>query len=152
MALFSLSLAGLFGRPFWAGRRPLPGKRQVPSRDLTPPPGWPDVPVDALGLFQREGRINAPMDHAETRGLHTASARSWPCAASAGRPQRVDTVDAAQDVLLSRVDPGHAHVPQVSLRLSEHEHDWTDVLLDGAVIVQVPTAALRARAAPRRLM
>jgi hypothetical protein len=55
-------------------------------------------------------------------------------------------------VVLSRVDPGHPHMPQISLRLSERDRDWTDVLLDGAVIVQVPTAALRARATPRRLM
>lgn len=155
MALFSLSLAGLFGMPFRAGRRPIPGKRRGRSRDRKPPPGWPDIPVDALGLFQREGRINAPTDRADRRGMHKPSARSRPsrpCAASASRPLRVDTFDAAQDVVLSRVDPGHPHMPQISLRLSERDRDWTDVLLDGAVIVQVPTAALRARATPRRLM
>ena len=77
-------------------------------------------PVSSLAVFQKAGRIHE-------RG---------------SRPDRVLSFAAAQERLLSACRDGNGAQPVISLRLGQSDRDWTDVLLNGAVVVQVPTAVL----------
>lgn len=80
------------------------------------------VPVRNLGLFQPVGRIH---EHPIL-----------------SRPVRVFTLDAARACVLERVKTAS---PDMALRLSPGAPDWIDVLLDGKVVLQMPTRILRAR-------
>lgn len=121
MVYFALSLIGLFGIAclfvIFPDRTPDPATKGDPAAD------WPDIPVDALGLFQPTGRIN----HRRPRE---------------DAPVRVASFEAAQHRLLEQVKPSILGPPQIALRLSAGDDAWTDVLLNGALIVQVPTLAL----------
>src|SRR6056297_257709 len=57
-------------------------------------------------------------------------------------PVRVTSFAAAQDILLAQVRSRSADRPEIALRLSPDDGGWTDVLLDGAVLAQVPTSAM----------
>jgi hypothetical protein len=76
--------------------------------------------VSSLAVFQKIGRIHQ-------RG---------------SRPDRVLSFAAAQDRLLAACRDQNSAQPVISLRLGPSDRDWTDVLLDGAIVVQVPTAVL----------
>lgn len=126
MLLFLCVLVGLFGVSLltWgASRRATTLERGSYGK---PPADWPDIPVEALGLFRRSGLINQP------------------CARSAV-PVRVTSFEAAQQQVLAYVRPTGSDPPHIALRLSDGGSDWTDVLIDGALVVQVPTATLVAR-------
>ena len=82
--------------------------------------GSPDRPAVSLGVFQRSGRIHQP----------------------GSRPERVLSFAAAQERLLSACGDQNSVHPQISLRLGQSDPDWTDVLLNGALVVQVSTSAL----------
>ncbi|WP_439124547.1 hypothetical protein [Marivita sp.] len=58
---------------------------------------------------------------------------------------RVASFQAAQDILLSKVEPSTSDPPKIGLHLSDDDPDWTDVMLNGVLVVQVPTTELLAR-------
>jgi hypothetical protein len=58
------------------------------------------------------------------------------------RPDRVLSFAEAQDRLLSACRGQDGAQPVISLRLAQSDCDWTDVLLNGAIVVQVPTSVL----------
>ena len=121
MVYFAVSLIGLFGIAGLFIAMPSRVSQRGSTRCAVD--DWPDVPVDALGLFQRVGRINQP--------------RARP-----NVPSRVATFEAAQERLLEHVTPSISGRPNIALCLSPEDDAWTDVLLNGALIVQVPTQAL----------
>jgi hypothetical protein len=127
MLLLWLSLSGLIGVSLLAFLVSVAGKRRMrgPGRAhyARPPSGWPDVPIRSLGLFDRTGRINQPMPRQSG-------------------PPRVACFEDAQDVLLSRVASQSGARPDIAMRLSPQDAVWTEVLLDGTVVVQLPTYAL----------
>ena len=122
LALFGLSGVSLltFLVPFPQGRQTRDSGRAVYA---SPPADWPDIPVAALRLFDRAGQINTPVLIARP-------------------PVRVTSFAAAQDILLAQVRSRSADRPEIALRLSPDDGGWTDVLLDGAVLAQVPTSAM----------
>lgn len=93
-----------------------------------PPPGWPDVPVEALELFRPTGRINSINDRKIA-------------------PQRVATFGEAERSVLSLVGAGAGSRPKITMRLCPEDPEWIDVVLDGKVAVQLPVCALIARPA-----
>lgn len=123
MFLLMLILIAILGVSLGALVRWSKGSQATRYSYVQPPPHWPDIPVDGLGVFQRTGRIN--------------QARI-----GAPLPPRVTSFYAAQDMLLAQVLPSSGPCPAIALRLSIDGPDWTDVELDGTVIAQVPTRAL----------
>ncbi|MCK0150259.1 hypothetical protein MWU54_09520 [Marivita sp. S6314] len=116
----------------FAGSRKKP--TSVRSAYGSPPVGWPDVPVSALGLFQREGRINALP--------HTPAKSRLPCAIREG-PPRVNSFRDAQTLLVGMVNPRSNHTPKIGLKLSAQDGpDWTDVFFDGDIVARIPTQEL----------
>lgn len=93
----------------------------------TPSPvDWPDVPIDAIGLFRRTGRIhrNGSRPRSHVRLASYEDVEEFLC---------------AQTVLVA------GQPPKITLRLCGGDPDWTEVLMDGACLAQVPTAKLVAK-------
>lgn len=135
MLFFSICLLALLGLSLTTFAEPRRTTSVKPSPYAHPPVDWPDVPVHALGLFRREGRINQPLP--EDRPIR--------------RPvQRFQNFDETQSYVLNLVDPKRATPPLIALQLSEVEGpEWTDVMLDGRIVAHVATHALTARDEPR---
>lgn len=128
LCLLAVVAAGLTGGALYAALRH--GRRSGPLRrgHAAPVSDWPDVPIDRLGLFQRRGRIHDP---------GTAPAHHG--------PPRVSSLQEAQDAVLSRIPPSLKTLPDIGLRLSEGDPSWTDVLINGVVVAQIPTQVIAAR-------
>jgi hypothetical protein len=126
MVLFSICLLVLFGLSLlsFAGPRRKPTSDQ--SKYALPPKDWPDVPVSSVSLFQREGRINAPVPK-----------KPKP------RVRRFQNFDDTQAFVIGLVDTLHGKTPKIGLQLSkENGPEWTDVTFDGCIVAHVQTSAL----------
>lgn len=130
---------------FWPsqGDRPADSTSR-PARDPGP---WPQVPVSALSLFHRQGRINALTEPGPANPAAGPAAYPAPSGAKAPpatpKPLRVADFDEAQDLLVVLVEKRGGRMPRLDLRLSPVDgKDWTEVLVDGQVLAQVPTARL----------
>jgi len=126
MVLFSICLLVLFGLSLlsFARRRRKPTLGQ--SKYALPPKDWPDVPVDAVSLFQRNGRINRPMP-----------TKPKP------RARRFQSFDDTQAFVIGLVDTLHGQTPKIGLQLSKEDGpEWTDVTFDGRIVAHVQTSAL----------
>jgi hypothetical protein len=135
MLFFSICLSVLFGVSLITFAKLRPKPASVRSAYGMPPADWPDVPVGSLGLFQREGRINAVL------------IRPAP-----PKVARLYSFEEAQAFVLKRVRPGTGHIPQIALKLSDSDGPtWTDVIVDGCVIAHMPTAVLAAGPTGQRL-
>ena len=56
---------------------------------------------------------------------------------------RAATFEDAQNLLMDMVDPTARETPEIRLELSSEDGpEWTDVRLDGRVVVQIPTRVL----------
>jgi len=126
MLFLSIGLFALAGLSLMVLSRLRARTRRRPSPYRAPPPGWPRVDVGDIALFDRIGRINQPINC--RRKPHI---------------RRFDSFHAAQDYVIGLVDTRPMRPPQISLRLSDKDGpDWTDVMLDGAVVAHVQTTAL----------
>lgn len=129
LVVFSIGLSLLLGLSllvFAAVRRKIV---PVGSARALPPADWPDVPIASLGLFRREGRINQTVD------------RPFP-----PPPRRLETFEETQDFVRQWIGTGHSGPGRITLRLATLDGPaWTEVLVDGCVIAQLPTAALTRR-------
>ncbi|MBM2321590.1 MULTISPECIES: hypothetical protein [Marivita] len=103
---------------------------RLPRQKLQDLPVPQDKPVGALMVFQRTGRI-----HERPSELSI--------------PDRVYSFEDAQDRVLSMITGKNMSPSTLSLRLCAMTPFWTDVLVEGDVIVQVPTAVLTGRSAGR---
>lgn len=90
------------------------------------PVDWPDVPINAIGLFRRTGRIHQ-------KGSRPRS------------PVRLASYEDVEEFLCAQTSLLAGHPPKITLRLCGGEPDWTQVLMDGACLAQVPTAKLVAK-------
>lgn len=128
MILFSICLLVLLGVSLMTFTEPRPKATSGRSAYDSPPADWPDVPVEALSLFQPKGRINQPMPKPVPPRL-----------------RRFRTFGDTQAFVMGMVDPKRRHTPKIGLQLSEMDGpEWTDVLLDGTVVAHVQTMALTA--------
>lgn len=129
MLLITICLCCLLGVSLFAAvgrRRPL---QSVRSAYATAPADWPDIPVAALGLFRRDGRINHPV------------VRSTPPPVP-----RLRSFNEAQAFVLDRIGIPDGPMPRIVLRLSEYDGPtWTEIVIGDAAIAQLPTAALTGR-------
>ena len=126
MLFVSICLFVLFGLSLYtfADLRRKPASCR--SAYALPPADWPDVPIETLGLFRREGRINQTVVRSSARSV-----------------VRLTSFSEAQSFVLDQVDPAKGRPPDIALRLSKTDGaDWTDVVLDGRVIAQMPTSVL----------
>lgn len=126
MLLFSICLLGLFGVSLFTVAEWRRKPASVRSAYASPPADWPDVPVSALGLFRREGRIN--------RRVVRSSPPPVP---------RLTSLQDAQAMVLARVGAGCDGLPRIALRLSVADGpSWTDLMLDDVVVARLPTRSL----------
>ena len=126
MVLYSICLLVLFGLSLLSFAGPRRKPTSVQSKYASPPKDWPDVPVDALSLFQRNGRINKPMPK-----------KPRP------RVRRFQNFDDTQAFVIRLVDELHGQAPKIGLQLSKEDGpDWTNVTVDGRIVAHVQTSAL----------
>lgn len=93
----------------------------------TPSPvDWPDVRIDAIGLFRRTGRIHQ-------KGSRPRS------------PVRLASYEDVEEFVCAQKGLVAGQPPKITLRLCGGDPDWTEVLMDGACLAQVPTAKLVAK-------
>ena len=124
MVLFSICLLVLLGISLMTFAEPRKKPTSVQSKYAVPPKDWPDVPVDALSLFQPTGRINTPMPKPD-------------------RPKRLQSFDDTQAYVIGLVDTWKGKTPTIGLQLSVNDGpEWTDVMFDSRVVAHVRTEAL----------
>lgn len=123
-----LFVAGSFSGGFTQALRLCAAQAQVTERGhRTPPPvDWPDVPIDTISLFRRTGRIH----------------QSGPRPRS---PVRLASYEDVGEFVCAQTDLVAGQPPKITLRLCAGDPDWTEVLMDGACLAQVPTAKLVAK-------
>lgn len=90
------------------------------------PSDWPDVPIDSISLFRRKGRI------------HQKGPQPPP-------PARLSSYVDVEEFVCAKIGPLEGQPPKITLRLCGGDPDWTEILMDGACLVQVPTAKLVAK-------
>lgn len=124
MVLFTICLLVLLGLSLLTFAEPRQKPTSVQSKYALPPKDWPDVPVDALSLFQATGRINAPMPKRDT-------------------PKRFQSFDDTQAYVIGLVDTWKGKTPTIGLQLSANDGpEWTDIMFDGRIVAHVQTDAL----------
>ena len=131
MLFFSICLLVLLGLSLTTFAAPREMTSSLAAPYANPPRDWPDIPVEALGVFQKEGRIN--------QTISTDRPTKRPV-------RRFKSFDDTQSFVLEMVDPKRTTPPLIGLQLSKRDGpDWTDVILDGHVVAHVETQALMTR-------